>query len=167
VSKETLTLSGVSEVLVIVFDDDTQAPEALAALRRLERQDILHFVDTAVITRDEHGKLHTRNELASQTEVGVVGGAIVGGLMTLLFPGVGILVGALSGGAIGALLGDGIDRKFVKEVSASLQPGTSALMVVINHLDPAVFDALKPYSGKIYHSSLSEDAEERLTRALA
>lgn len=166
-SSRASRIAGMSDVIVIVFDGQQQASDALASLRQLEREDAVHFEDTAVVTKDQSGKLHVKNEVAGRTETGAVAGAIVGGMLTLMFPGVGLIVGALSGAGIGALMGEGVDKGFVKEVSEALQPGTSALFLVTKQVNPAVFDAMKPFTGRIYHTSLSEDAEDRLTRALA
>jgi len=157
----------MSDVIVLVLDGENSAEAALKSLRALEHEDAIHFEDTAVVRKDQKGKVHVNNELSGRTETGAVAGAFIGPLLMLVFPGVGLIFGALAGGAIGALLGEGVDRKFIKEVSDALQPGTSALFLVTKAIQPAVFDALKPFSGKIYHTSLSEDVEERLTRALA
>ena len=156
-----------SSLIVIVFDDEKQAGAALESLRRLEHQGAIQFKDTAVLTKDLDGKLHVKNEVSSATETGAVGGGLVGLLLTFLFPGVGLVIGALSGAAIGALLGEGIDRSFVKELSKSMEPGKSALFLLVRNAQPAVVDAFRPYSGKVYQTTLPEDIEERLEKALA
>jgi uncharacterized membrane protein len=157
----------MSNLVVLVFDDEHQATDALATLRRLEKAGAIHFDDTAVLTKDQTGKLHVKNEASSATEVGAVAGGALGVLLTVLFPGVGLVVGAAAGAAIGALLDQGVDRSFVKELSESLQPGSSALFLLVKHAQPAVIDALKPYKGKVYQTTLPEDVQERLERALA
>jgi uncharacterized membrane protein len=157
----------VSDLIVIVFNDEQQARDALGTLRKYEHEGVLSLKDTAVLTKDAHGKVHVKNEASSATETGAVVGAVLGPLLAFMFPVVGIAIGALGGAAIGALLGDGVDRGFVKEMTTSLEPGKSALFLVIQDVNPAVFDALKPFSGKVYQTTLSEDVEDRLTRALA
>jgi uncharacterized membrane protein len=157
----------VSNLVVIVFNDEHQAGQALATLRGLEHQGAIQFDDTAVLSKAPDGKLHVKNEVSSATETGAVVGGMLGLLMTFLFPGVGILIGAAGGAAVGALLDQGIDRSFVKELSESLQPGSSALFLLVKHAQPAVVDALKPYHGSVYQTTLPEDVEERLARALA
>jgi uncharacterized membrane protein len=157
----------MSDLIVLVFDDEHQGPEAMAALRRMEKEGAIHFEDTAVLVKDQKGKVHTKNEVSSATETGAVGGALLGVLLTFLFPGVGLVIGGLAGGAIGALLGEGVDGKFVKELSQSMEPGSSAVFVLIKHAQPAVIDVLKPFKGKVYQTTLNEDLEERLQRAMA
>jgi uncharacterized membrane protein len=157
----------MSDLIVLVFDDEHQAGEALAALRRMEKEGAIHFEDTAVLVKDQKGKVHAKNEVSSATETGAVGGALLGLLLTFMFPGVGLAIGALGGAAVGALLGEGVDRDFVKDLSKSMQPGTSALFVLIKHAVPAVIDVLKPFKGTVYQTTLNEDLEERLQRAMA
>jgi uncharacterized membrane protein len=55
----------------------------------------------------------------------------------------------------------------VKEVSESLQPGSSALFLLVKRAQPAVIDALKPFTGTVYQTTLPTDLEERLVKALA
>ena len=48
-----------------------------------------------------------------------------------------------------------------------LQPGTSALLVMVREADrEAVFAALEPFQGEIYSTHLPADSEEALHRAL-
>ncbi len=79
--------------------------------------------------------------------------------------------GLAIGGAFGALFGVmekiGIDKGFQQEVRDILQPGTSALFLVVRKVTPdRVTEALSKYGGRVLKSSLSKDAEEQLQRAL-
>jgi uncharacterized membrane protein len=157
----------VTDLVVIVFDDENSARDALKDLRKLEHEGAIHFEDTAVLSKDHNGKVHVKNEVSGTTETGAVAGGALGLLLMFLFPGVGIILGAAAGAAIGAMLGEGVDRNFVKELSQSLEPGKSALFLMIKAAQPAFVDALKPYKGQVYQTTLSEDVEKRLARALA
>ena len=157
----------MSDLIVLVFDDEKAAFDALAGLRRIEKEGAVQFDDTAVVSKDHNGKLHKKNEVSTATEVGAVAGGFLGLLLMGLFPIVGIAIGVLGGAGVGALLGDGVDRKFVKEVGDSLEPGNSAIFLLVRHANAAMIDIFKPYTGKIYQTTLSEDLESRLTRALA
>jgi uncharacterized membrane protein len=89
----------------------------------------------------------------------------VGGIF---FPLAGLLVGALGGGLVGKLADTGIDQRFVKEVSEDLQPGTSALFLIVREANPNVaLSALKPYKGTVRHTSFPPEAEEELRRILS
>lgn len=48
-----------------------------------------------------------------------------------------------------------------------VQPGTSAILVIVRKVTPDKFlEALRPYGGTVLCTSLSHDAEQRLMKAL-
>jgi len=61
----------------------------------------------------------------------------------------------------------GIDNTFIKEVGDSLEPGGSALfMLVIEAVEDKVLEDLKQFGGKLFSTSLSKEDEEKLRKAL-
>jgi len=154
-------------LVVITFETEQEAGEVLKIIRRLEHEGVIKLKDSAVVSKDASGKAHVKNELSSATEIGAVSGAIIGPLLMVFFPVGGIILGAVAGGAIGAMTGHGVEGKFVKDVSESLKPGGSALFLMINQGHPAAIDALKGHHGTVYQTTLPEDIEERLRKALA
>jgi uncharacterized membrane protein len=157
----------MSQLVVITFDDEAQAGQALQSLRGIEKQGLLKLNDTAVVAKDRGGQVHTQNELSSATEAGAVIGAIAGGLLAFMFPPLGAVLGAAGGAAVGASLDQGVDPSFVREVRESLRPGTSALFVVAREANlDALIAALEPYRGTVRQTTLPTDVEESLRRAL-
>lgn len=154
------------DLIVISFDDEAQAQAALRTIREQAKLGQFHLNDTAIVRKDQSGKVHKVNELSSATEIGAVGGGALGLLLTFLFPVAGIAIGAAAGAAIGASLGQGVDRKFVKEVTENLQPGTSALFLVFDHFNPSSVQSLEQYHGHVVQTTLSDDLEKRLHEAL-
>jgi uncharacterized membrane protein len=156
-------------LVVFTFDDENEAADALNALQNLKKAGRLSIDDSAVIRRGEDGKIHVDNKVDSS----VKGGAAVGGMLGLiigglLFPIGGLILGAAGGAAVGKMMETGVDKKFVEDVSNSLQPGSSALFVTSSGGDPAaVVSALKPFKGTVYHTNLSSEAEQSLRSALA
>ena len=155
-------------LVVFTFDDENEARDALNALQNLEKAGRLNIDDSAVIRRGEDGKIHVDNKVGS-----VKGGAAIGGMLGLiiggiLFPIGGLILGAAGGAAVGKMMDTGVDKKFVEDVSNSLQPGSSALFVTSSGGDPAaVVAALQPFKGTVYHTNLSSEAEQSLRSALA
>jgi uncharacterized membrane protein len=158
----------MSRITVLTFDSMGEADKIRDALRKLSHDRQLTIVDSAVVTKDEQGNVRVNNEVGRDIKWGAIGGGILGGLLFLLFPVTGIVAGAVAGGLIGKSLGNQVDKGFVEEVTAKLQPGTSALFVITadEHVD-AIFDALKPFKGTVYHASLSPANEETLKRVLS
>ena len=155
-------------LVVFTFDDENEARDALTALENLKKANRLSIDDSAVIRRGEDGKIHVDNKVDSS----IKGGAAVGGILGLiigglLFPIGGLILGVAGGAAVGKMMETGVDKKFVKDVSESLKPGSSALFVTSSGGDPAaVVSALKPFKGTVYHTNLSSEAEQSLRSAL-
>ena len=157
----------MSEIVVIGFDTDSQALDALKSLRALEKQGRIAFADTAVVTHREDGQFEVKNELSSATEGGMAVGAVLGGLLVFAFPVAGIALGALAGGGIGAAMGGGIDGKFVDDVKGSLPAGRSALFLQVKDADrTAAIAVLRKYHGEVIQTSLDEETEAALSAAL-
>lgn len=155
-------------LVVMTFDNEDDARNAAEALHNLEKAGRLNIEDSAVIRRDPDGKLHVDNRVSGA----VKGGAAIGGILGLLvgsiiFPIGGLILGAAGGALVGKSLDTGVDKKFVEDVSNSLQPGNSALFITSTGGDPAaVVAALKPFTGTLYHTNLSSEAEDTLRAAL-
>ena len=79
----------------------------------------------------------------------------------------GMAVGAGLGALMGKLAKSGIDKEFADQVRDMLQPGTSALFVVVEKVTPdKAVEALSQYGGTVLKSSLSKEAEKELQDAL-
>jgi uncharacterized membrane protein len=158
----------VSNVAVVTFDNLHEAAELRQTLRNLQKQGLVEVEDAAVIMRDSEGQVKVDNETSHGVKVGAGAGALAGLFVAFLFPVVGMAVGAAGGALVAHFMDLGIDQQFVKDVTASLQPGSSALLVVVNSADPsAVRGALGPYQGTVYQTSLDPEAEATLREALS
>jgi uncharacterized membrane protein len=157
----------VSNVVVVTFDSETEAGELRHTLRNLQKQGLLDVEDAAVIMRDSEGKVKVDDETSHGTKVGAGVGAMAGLFVAFLFPIAGIAVGAAGGALVAHFMELGIDKQFVKDVTDSLQPGNSALLMVVNSANAAaVRGALGPYKGTVLQTSLDPDAEAALRDAL-
>ena len=154
-------------LVVMTFDNEIDAGNVMRSLRDLEKAGQMSIEDTAVLVKDQSGKLRVDNEVSGSVETGAVVGGSLGLLLTFMFPVVGIAVGAAGGALVGKVLERGVDGKFVKDVGEELQPGTSALFITgrgSNH--EAVLRAIEPYKGNLYQTNLSSELEDELRRVL-
>ena len=160
------------DLIVIAFDTEEKAEEVLETMKSTQKQGFLNLEDTVVVKKDADGKVHSKNAMDKTTKEGVVAGGFLGLFLTAFFFGpVGwlgaALIGGAAGGGIGALMKKGVDKDFIKDVSETIQPGTSALFLVVRSANADVaMAALRQYEGKVLQSTLPEDAEETLERSL-
>jgi uncharacterized membrane protein len=154
----------VSELAVVVFDNETGAAEMRDTLIGLQKKGLVTLDDAAVVVRRPDGKVKVK-QAVTLVGMGAMGGAFWGMLVGLLFwmHWLGAAAGALSGALGGGLSDHGLDDGFVKEVGNTIQPGHSALFLLIREANPEkLMDALKQFNGKILHTSLSKEAEAKL-----
>jgi uncharacterized membrane protein len=77
------------------------------------------------------------------------------------------LAGGIMGAALGAAGNLGVKDEFRQRARDTLQPGTSAIMVIVRKVTPDKFtEALRPYGGTVLQTSLPHDAEQQLMKAL-
>jgi uncharacterized membrane protein len=152
--------------LAVTFNGADDAEAALRTIRSLEHAGKVGLEDTAVVRKDADGKVTFHNEVSSGTETGAAVGAVLGGLLFVVFP-VGIAVGAVAGGLIGRSAAPGIDDTFVKEVGGDLPAGGSALFLQVKNGDPdLLIGALGQYHGRVRQTSYDDDVEKALDESL-
>ena len=157
----------MAHLIAMTFDDETAAASALRSLRQLEKSADLDLEDTAVLVKDGNGEIKVHNELSGATEKGLVAGGMLGAVLGFAFPIAGVLLGAGGGALVARFLKTGIDSGFAKEVGAALQPGGSALVLMVRQGTPElVLSALRPYQGDVYQTTLSPELEQELRKAL-
>jgi len=92
-----------------------------------------------------------------------------GFLFGLLFfiPFLGMAVGAGMGALMGKMTKGAIDKEFQSQVRDMLQPGTSALFLIVEHATPdKAVEALSKFGGTVLKSNLSKETEQQLQEAL-
>lgn len=160
----------MSDLIVISYDDSQIAFDALQELGRLQKMELIQLEDAAVAVKDQKGKVKVKQTLENQqTGAAAVWGGFWGLLIGLLFlaPVFWGLFGALMGAIFGKTTDLGIDNTFIKEVGDSLDPGDSALfMLVVSQTEDKVTQELAKFGGTVYQTSLSNEDEESLKKAL-
>ena len=157
----------MSDLIVIGFPDEFKADEVLLDLRKLEREYLIDLEDAAIVVRKKDGRVNIK-----QTQELVTAGALSGGFWGLLIglmffePMLGIL-GAAVGALSGALTDIGIDDNFIQELGNTIEPGTSAIFVLVRKSTPdKVLDDLSKFEGKVLRTSLSHEDEAQLQAIL-
>jgi len=159
----------MSNLVVIGYDDPFKAEEVRLKLRKLQKDYLIDLEDAVVAVKNEKGKVKL-HQAVNLTAAGAVGGGFWGSLIGLIFlnPLLGAAVGAAAGAVSGALTDVGVDDKFMKELAATMTPGTSVLFVLVRKATvDKVLEEMKGTGGKILKTSLSHDNEEKLQAAIS
>ena len=143
----------MSDLIVIGYPDEKTAQNVWEELVKLERDYLVDLEDAAVIRRDQKGKLHITTPAHHAVAWGSFSGLFWGVLLGLLFlfplaPLVGV-AGGIMGAALGAAENLGIKDDFKQRVQDMLEPGTSAILVILRKATYDKFvEALRPYGGR-------------------
>jgi uncharacterized membrane protein len=128
---------------------------------------LISLSDAAVVVRRQDGKVKVK-QAVSLLEAGALGGAFWGMLIGLLFwaPWLGLAIGAASGALGGALADTGVDDKFIKEVGNTIEPGHSALFLLLEDwTEDKVLDRISGFNAEVLQTSPSKEDEEKLKAA--
>ena len=160
----------MATLVAIGYPDQGTAEQARATVQQLEGELIVQADQVAAISRDVDGKYHVHTTHGGASAgAGAWWGGFWGFLFGLLFfiPFAGLAIGAGMGALFGHLGEKGIDQAFQQQVREYLQPGTSALFMVIEQATPdKAIAALQQYGGTVIKTSLSDDDTKKLQEAL-
>jgi len=160
----------MSNLVVVVFNDEVTAFEMRAALLRMQQEYLIELEDAVVVTRDKNGKTKL-DQAVNLTSAGAVGGGFWGLLIGLIFlnPLLGAALGAGAGALSGKLSDIGLNDQMMKDIGKSFTPGSSGLFVLVRKATvDKVLAGLKEFAGKgkLFQTSLSKDDENALRQAL-
>ena len=159
----------MSTLVVVGYDDAFKAEEIRLKLQKLQKDYLIDMEDAVVAVKDEKGKVKL-HQAVNLTAAGAVTGGFWGSLIGLIFlnPLLGLAAGAAAGALSGALTDVGIDDNFMKDLAASMKPGSSVLFVLVRKVTPdRVVEELKGTGGKILKTSLTHEDEAKLQAALS
>ncbi len=149
------------QLIVAAYNDEKAASEAWKILKTAKWSGIIGVDNMAKIRRDEKNKLHIKEQGDPGGGKGAAIGAVLGGVIGSI---AGPLGAVVVGGATGAVVG-GLTAKFIdsgipddrlKEIGEALQPGTSAIVALIEHKWVAELQ-----------KELEEDAKDVMVQALS
>lgn len=159
----------MSDLIVLAFDSEGGAVEVRDKLVGMQKMQIIELADAAVVVRRQDGKVKVK-QAVSLVGAGALGGAFWGMLIGLIFwmPWLGMAMGAL-GGALGGKFTDiGVDDTFIKEVGNTIEPGHSALfLLVVSANREKVAEELGSVKATVLQTSLSKEQEAKLREMFA
>ncbi len=159
----------VDHIIGMSFAKTTRADEVLLALGHLAVEGQIAIVDAVVVRKGENGRVQVRQTVDPSPGRGALSGSMWGALAGLLFggPALGLLVGAAGGGLLAKLVDVGLDDGWVKQVGEWLDPGTSALLLLVgDEVRPVVLDELGRYEGQVLYCTFPDAVRRELEGAL-
>ncbi|HWJ75839.1 DUF1269 domain-containing protein [Mesorhizobium sp. BR1-1-16] len=159
----------MSDLVAIVYPSLEKAEAVRQEFLTLQKEYLITLDDAVIAVKTDDGKIKL-HQMVNTTATGAASGSFWGLLvgMVFLMPVVGVVIGAASG-ALGGLLADfGINDKFMKDLSESIQPGNAALFLLIRSMTAdKVLEEIQGYGGVVLKTSLDNDKETALRNALA
>lgn len=134
----------MSKFVVIVFPSEEKIPEAIRALRSMHGGEGIKLYGSAVVVRDQGGKLSVQ-EITKEGHGGAAVGALIGALAGLLGGPLAATIAAAGGAILGQsadLISQRADAGFVERVSTELTPGRAAVVADVAEDGAAPFEAL-------------------------
>jgi uncharacterized membrane protein len=158
----------MADLVAIRFKDQSRAEEALRRAGEAQKEHLVDLADAVIVSRDEQGRV-TLKQSFNTVAAGAAGGGMWGTLIGLIFlnPLLGLAVGAASGALSGYMTDYGINDQMMKDMGERLEPGQSALFVLVRKSTPdRIIPELRALEGELFHSSLSKAGEDALREAL-
>jgi uncharacterized membrane protein len=123
------------QIVVAAFTSPDGASKALQALKDARAAGLVAIDNAAVLTKDADGKLDIKETNDWGGGKGAVVGGVAGAAVGLLAGPVGWAtgIGALVGGLAAKLRDSGFSDARLRKLGESLQPGTSAIVAVVEH----------------------------------
>jgi uncharacterized membrane protein len=150
------------QVIAAAFPYQDGAKLALEVLEQAHLDKVLG--DKAILSADYHGKI----TIKETGDMGGGKGAVIGGALGVVLPGIGNIVGAAGGALIGGLAAKLRDAGFpndqLKTLGDKLTPNTSLLLAVVEsqHVDE-VAAKLRSLNASVITEGLTQEAVDQLS----
>jgi|SRR5579871_6503804 len=160
----------MSSWIVIAFDLEWEAGEALEHLLELETINKIHIDHAVVISADDDGTHHVRDTSGPGLGIGAGLGGALGLAVGALLPG-GVFIaaaGAATGIAVGSQVHHSPDNPLQGHLETALRKGRSVLGVEYHDADrDAVLEELEPFDGEVVEGSLTPEQMAAVNRAMS
>jgi uncharacterized membrane protein len=158
----------LATLLVIGYREEITAAQAAEEIRRLRQALLIQREAVAVVARDTSGVYRVQTS-HHPVDDGASWGMFWGLLFGLLFfvPEFGATVGTGLGGLFAKIEQSGIHRAFQQQARDMVAPGTSALFLVAERVEPEeLLAALAKFGGTVLKLSLTQAQVEGLQETL-
>ena len=158
----------LESVIVVSFEADSSAYEALTRLKELDSQEQVGLEAAAVVVRDQDGTVETKDQVGDEDWSGTAGGGLIGLLIGIIGGPLGVLIGGATGLLVGSLFDlDDADEtdSVLSEISRSVRVGHTSLLAELAEQSYEVVDtAMARLGGTVLRRSVA-DVEAEMAAA--
>lgn len=156
------------QLIAIGYPDTVAGSLAMEELDRLGRDLVIRLDEVAVVERSEDGSFKTYTNAVITGDQPTWAMLWVQLFASLFYvPILGMTVGPALAPILDKVSHAGLDPLFEERVKGQLQPGTSALFVLVENVSPdVVVSSLDALGGTVLQSELSPDARDMLQETL-
>jgi uncharacterized membrane protein len=159
-----------NELVVVAYPGENTANDVLKTLQQLDHEHLIHVKNAAVIVHHQNGKTEIHETHDFDAKQGALAGALAGGLIGLLRGEAleGAALGAAGGFVASKVIDLGFNDQYLRNLSESLTPGTSAIVAVVtfDHVDEAMRALAQYHGGHVIRQTLPADVAQRLSAAV-
>lgn len=159
----------MSDLIAIAFSNEAEAEVVRTRVFAMQKEYLIELSDAVIAVKQSNGHVKL-NQMVHPSATGAAAGSFWGLLVGLIFmvPLVGLAVGAGAGALAGALTDFGINDRFMRDLSETIQPGNAVLFLLIRKMTTErVLEDLRGAGGTILRTSLDHAKEGALRDALA
>ena len=141
------------------YDLREDAEKDFQAIKDAHAQRLIGKYDSALFTKEEGGKVKVKNTDSTSRVKGAGWGAVVGGVVGLLFPPAilgGAIVGALSGGLIGNIA-KGWGHGDIKDLGEALDAGEWGVILVCEATPDVAVEHILKQATKVEQKEIDDE----------
>jgi uncharacterized membrane protein len=152
-------------LIAVLYPDPEVADGALESVDALIANGHIDVEDACAVVKNDEGQvfLHQERDLSVLGGVaGFVAGTFLGWLVLMPYLG---LPAAVLGAATAKGWDRGINDQYMRDLSHEMEPNTSALFLLVRNTPlETILEALAPYGGRIFHTSLSPEQQAEIEK---
>ena len=144
------------------YENEADARLDFDGIKELHKESWLGPYEGVLFLKEAEGKVKVLDKDSSIRAAGAGAGAVVGGLLGLIFP-PSILAGAVVGGAAGAIIGNlfgGFKRKDIAELGEMLDEGNAGIILIGIPTPELGAEKLMRRAKKVAKKQVDADAKE-------
>ncbi|MFN2150435.1 MAG: hypothetical protein ACK2T5_02480 [Anaerolineales bacterium] len=155
------------QFVIAIYDAEQGAEEALAAFKAGKKEKLQGIQGAVAMRKDSDGQIHYK-DVGLTPAKGALAGVLMGAVVGIATGGAGLVlgaVGALLGGVVGRRQREGhVAAEQVNQVVASLPPGSSALLSIVDQDAAPAFENLLQSAGvQTFSADISADLAARFS----